>query len=110
MLHSSLTLTNELDIYGYNSNVIKSTTYNALLHRAPNILTARDKKQHGKRKRIISQGFSDANLRALEEPVMSQIANFCEVLSSNTTFVEESNTAAVKDGWGPARDMSKLCK
>lgn len=98
------------DIYGYNSNVIKSTSYNALLHRAPNILTARDKKQHGKRKRIISQGFSDANLRALEEPVVAQIKNFCHVLASNTAFKEEFEVASVKQGWGPARDVSKLCE
>lgn len=107
---SYLLLISQTDIYGYNSNVIKSTTYNALLHRAPNILTARDRKQHGKRKRIISQGFSDANLRSLEKLVISQIDNFCKVLSSDTAFPEEPDIATSKEGWGPARDLSKLCK
>lgn len=42
--------------------------------------------------------------------MISQILNFCNVLSSATPFQEEKDVSIRKEGWGPARDMSKLCE
>ncbi|OHE96345.1 fatty acid synthase alpha subunit reductase [Colletotrichum orchidophilum] len=96
------------DIYGHSSNAIKAKSYSALLHGAPNILTARDKKQHGKRKRIISQGLSDSKMRALEPKILNQIKIFCDVLYGTpgaATTAGQTSAAA----WGSLRNMSKFC-
>ncbi|KAH8682569.1 cytochrome P450 [Xylariales sp. PMI_506] len=88
------------DIYGHSSNVTKSIAYDALVHRAPNILTTRDKAQHGRRKRLISQGVSDASLRALEPAIIRHIQKFCRKVS-------EPDPAG--SDWSTAKDISEWC-
>ncbi|KAJ5789848.1 benzoate 4-monooxygenase cytochrome P450 [Penicillium psychrosexuale] len=87
------------DIYGIGSRVRKSKVYETLVHQAPNTLTLRDKKKHAQRRRIMSQGFSDAAIRSFEPRVLELVQRLCEILQGDLN----SN-----DGkWSKGQDMAK---
>ncbi|KAL3427036.1 fatty acid synthase alpha subunit reductase [Phlyctema vagabunda] len=88
------------DIYGHRSNVIKSTIYNQMVHRAPNILTQRDKAQHAVRRRVMSYGFSENALRGFEPLIRAPIDKFCEKL-----LLSAGNANA----WSEPFNVSKWC-
>lgn len=93
------------DIYGHRSNVQKSQTYDALVHRAPNILTLRDRKQHGRRRRVLSQALSDASIAAYEPAILEQVDKFLTVL----TNLPPAHAADEKHDWSTSFDVSKWC-
>ncbi|PWY87438.1 cytochrome P450 [Aspergillus heteromorphus CBS 117.55] len=72
------------DIYGFGRNTQKSKLYSAMVHRAPNTLTLIDKKAHGRKRRIISQGLSDAALRRYQPAILKHITELCTVLTGTT--------------------------
>lgn len=87
-----------------------------MVHKATNTLTVRDRKDHGRRRRVIQQGLSDATLRAFE-PYMYEIINrFCDRLIQT---VEEENAAKSKGEsaetafkettWKTPRNMNQWC-
>lgn len=87
-----------------------------MVHQATNTLTVRDRKDHGRRRRVIQQGLSDSTLRAFE-PYMFEIINrFCDRLIQT---VEEENTlqqagkstqdAFSEETWHTSRNMSEWC-
>ena len=90
------------DIYSHQSNVIKSDVYNQMVHRAANILTLRDKTQHGVRRRILSQGFSENALRGFEPAVLAQIEKFVRKIAP-----WEIETGGK---WSHSWNMSRECK
>lgn len=51
-----------------------------MVHRAPNTLTLIDKKAHGRKRRIISQGLSDAALRRYQPAILKHINELCGAL------------------------------
>ncbi|KAH8878942.1 cytochrome P450 [Thozetella sp. PMI_491] len=65
-------------IYSHSAPVQKSMSYQALAHRAPNVLTAIDKKIHSRRRRILAQGVSDASLRRYEPTIVAHVRRLCE--------------------------------
>ena len=69
-----------IDIYGHGKNFQKSQKYAAMVHRAPNTLTVIDKKKHGKKRRVISQAFSDSTLKSYEGVILQQVQNLCNAL------------------------------
>ncbi|PIG83070.1 cytochrome P450 [Aspergillus arachidicola] len=71
------------EIYAYSKSFQKSAAYGAMVHRAPNTLTLIDKKQHGRKRRIIGQGFGDAALRGFEGTIMSLVRKFCDELAKD---------------------------
>lgn len=72
-----------------------------MVHKAANILTLRDKTQHGVRRRILSQGFSESALRSFEPAILSHIEQFVHKISP-----WEIET----DGkWSTAWNMSREC-
>lgn len=89
------------DIYGATKPLRKSAGYRALLLSGNvfSLLTSIDKSFHGKRRRIMSHGFSDAALRSYEPIVQERIGKFLEILT------KEAGT----DGWGVSKNMSRLC-
>lgn len=102
-----------LDIYSHRSNVIKADNYDSLVHRAPNTLTQRDKKLHGRKRRVISQGFSDSALRVYEAPVLVQIQKFSAILggAQNDDGTKREYCALNSfDGWSPPRNVARWCK
>ncbi|KAL1970236.1 hypothetical protein VTN77DRAFT_5396 [Rasamsonia byssochlamydoides] len=66
--------------------------------RAPNTLTVIDKRTHGKKRRIISQGFSDVALKTHEDVILEQIQNLCMRLG------EQADTHS----WSSGKDMARL--
>ncbi|KAF5024653.1 hypothetical protein F66182_3275 [Fusarium sp. NRRL 66182] len=92
------------DLYGFKTPVIKSTAYDALVHKAPNILTLRERQLHGSRKRVLSQALSDSNIKAFEPAIISKICKFVHVLRSLPQSALEP-----KGGWSEAIDMARWC-
>lgn len=70
-----------------------------MVHRAPNTLTLIDKKQHGRKRRTISQGFGDNALRGFEDTIMSLVRTFCDSLVQDTPVGE----------WSPPQNMARWC-
>ncbi|KYK57384.1 cytochrome P450 [Drechmeria coniospora] len=68
------------DIYGHHSNVVKFRNYEVLSKQAANLLTLRDKTQHGRRRRVISQAFSENSLRIFEPKILSRVDRFCDLM------------------------------
>ncbi|KAF2474320.1 cytochrome P450 [Lindgomyces ingoldianus] len=104
-----------LDIYSQGKPYLKSKNYSAMVHQATNTLTVRDRKDHGRRRRVIQQGLSDATLRAFE-PYMYEIINrFCDrviqtVEEENTAKANGESTETFKDqNWKNPRNMSEWC-
>jgi cytochrome P450 len=60
------------DIYSHRANTIKSKTYLMLAPQAANSLTMRDEVLHGKRRRVVSQAFSDATMRSFEPKIVEK--------------------------------------
>jgi cytochrome P450 len=87
-----------------------------MVHQATNTLTVRDRKDHGRRRRVIQQGLSDATLRAFEPHMFEIINRFCDRLIQT---VEEDQAAkdmgesiemAYKtQTWKTTRNMSEWC-
>jgi cytochrome P450 len=75
-----------------------------MVHRAANTLTEVDKKKHGKKRRLISQAFSDSALKTYESVVLTHVKHLCSELVS-------AEGKSVADGvWAPAKNMSRWCK
>lgn len=75
-----------------------------MVHRATNTLTEVDKKKHGKKRRLISQAFSDSALKSYENVVLTHVKQLCSELIS-------TEGKAVTDGaWAPAKNMARWCK
>jgi hypothetical protein len=68
------------DLYNLKASVIKGKAYEALAHKAPNILTIRERQLHGTRKRVLSQALSDNNIRAFEPAILDKVWKFIAIL------------------------------
>ncbi|OQE74125.1 hypothetical protein PENNAL_c0084G11992 [Penicillium nalgiovense] len=79
------------EIYAFTKQVQKSAAYGAMVHRAPNTLTLIDKKQHGRKRRTIAQGFGDNALRGFEDTIMGLVRTFCDSLVQDTSAGEWSS-------------------
>ncbi|CEF71864.1 unnamed protein product [Fusarium graminearum] len=86
------------DIYNSSANVEKSPYYKAMQHRAPNVLTAVDKKAHGMRRRILSQGLSDSSTRAFGNTIKKHIERLCQKIEGHS----DPNTQ-----WSESYDMAR---
>ncbi|MCJ1389640.1 hypothetical protein MMC18_002497 [Xylographa bjoerkii] len=95
-------------IYAFSKDFQKSKVYNAMVHRAPNTLTLVDKKAHGRQRRIISQGFSDASLRGFEPTIMTHVDKLCNILASQARpSAWSANTSSGKPGWTIGQNMAR---
>ncbi|KAF4458051.1 Cytochrome P450, E-class, group I [Fusarium austroafricanum] len=52
-------------------------------HRAPNVVTAVDKKAHGLRRRILSQGLSDSSTRAFGDTIKKYVERLCQEIEGH---------------------------
>ncbi|EED13059.1 cytochrome P450, putative [Talaromyces stipitatus ATCC 10500] len=68
------------DIYGHGSKVKKYKNYKVLAQQAPNILTIRDKQQHARRRRVVSQAFSESSIRNFEPKLLGRLNRYCEAV------------------------------
>ncbi|KAH8693928.1 cytochrome P450 [Talaromyces proteolyticus] len=91
------------DIYSHGKKFKKSVKYSAMVHRATNTLTETDRKKHGKKRRLISQAFSDSTLKSYEDAVLTHVQQLCDELVSN------EGKPVPKDEWAPAKNISRWC-
>jgi cytochrome P450 len=81
------------------------------VHRAPNTLTLIDKRAHGRKRRIISQGFSDSALRAYEPIIMNHVEKLCaQLANSGNTLGRDVKSIPEEAKWCPPQNMAKWCK
>lgn len=81
-----------------------------MVHRAYNTLTLTDKDEHARRRRLLSQGFSDASMRRHEVSMLAQINKFCVALAQGTEGGNLTDPNPNPEAWLPARNMSTWCK
>jgi cytochrome P450 len=72
-----------------------------LASKAPNTLTLSDKAQHSRRRRVISQAFSENSMRRFEPILVSKIDRFCQLLRARQ---------ADADQWTSPLNMARQCK
>ncbi|RDL30473.1 Cytochrome P450 [Venustampulla echinocandica] len=92
------------DIYSYSKSFQKSEVYHAMVHRAPNTLTCVDKKKHGRKRRIISQGFSDSALRGFENTILTHIRKLCNQVEADVAPQKMDSKSAP---WSEGQNMGK---
>lgn len=95
----------DLDIYGHGRNIRKSQGYGPIpiYPGAYNTHTAIDKTIHGRKRRIVSQGFSDAALRASEPFIIDKVQKLCDALFPPSSSSTETDIG----GWTEPRNMAK---
>lgn len=96
---SDAMLTHTSGIYGQGRNLQKSSGYapHPYFPKVFNTHNCIDKTMHGRKRRIVSQGFSESAIASSERYVLDHVRNLCDVLT---------NPAEVgRDGWSVARDM-----
>lgn len=89
-------------MYGHNANVQKSSLYASFYGNS--ILTARDKKAHGRKKRVMANAFSDQALRSMEPYILSAVRDWCSALgdADGTNF----QTSPKVGEWSRPKDMA----
>ena len=86
---------------------MKFKNYEVLSRQAANLLTLRDKTQHGRRRRVISQAFSESTLRLFEPKILSKVDRFCEILRLRQ---DGSQISAEAGDWTEPIDMGHACR
>ncbi|KAI1647477.1 cytochrome P450 [Daldinia loculata] len=89
------------DIYGFKSNVRKAEFYDAFVHPASNTHNTRDKALHARKRRVLSQAFSDGAVKEMERYILSNVRSFCEQIGLGAS--DE------KKGWTVAKNMADWC-
>ncbi|ORY60121.1 cytochrome P450 [Pseudomassariella vexata] len=85
------------DIYGHGAHVRKFDGYKILSSHALNTLTLSNKVQHARRRRVISQAFSESSLRMFESLIVSKLDNFCQIIRGTSLEGE----------WTVSQDMAE---
>jgi cytochrome P450 len=74
-----------------------------MVHRMPSTFTLLDKKEHARKRRVLSQGVSDAAVRSFEQSILSHVEKFCSKIASSADTDEGL-------GWSVPQNMSTWCK
>ena len=89
------------EIYGFRANVRKAEFYDAFVHPAPNTHNTRDKALHARKRRVLSQAFSDAAIKQMERYVLANVRTFCQQIGAGA--------ADDRKGWSLPKNMSDWC-
>jgi hypothetical protein len=99
------------EIYGFRANVRKAEFYDAFVHPAPNTHNSRDRTEHARKRRVLSQAFSDTAIKQMERYILANVRTFCEAIGASTSaagaavgFVGEEGK-----GWTAPKNMSDWC-
>lgn len=90
------------EIYGFRSNVIKAPFYDAFAHPTSNTHNTRSKELHARKRRVLSQAFSDSAMKEVQRYVLHNVRTFCEQIGLS----EASQQVAEKKGWTEPKNMS----
>jgi hypothetical protein len=90
------------DIYGHGKRLQKADFYNAFpaIKGVYNTHNAIDKTMHGRKRRVLSQAFSDAALKGMEDVMLLHVRQLCAVLAGSGFEADES-----QDRKGLVRNM-----
>lgn len=89
------------DIYGFKTNVRKSEFYDAFAHPVANTHNTRDKAVHARKRRVMSQAFSDSSMKGVERYILQNVRAFCEQVGAGAREGEK--------GWTSPKNMSDWC-
>jgi cytochrome P450 len=89
------------EIYGFKANVRKAEFYDAFVHPAPNTHNSRDKALHARKRRVLSQAFSDTAVKQMERYVLANVRTFCEQIGTGASDSTK--------GWTAPKNMSDWC-
>ncbi|KAI2622033.1 isotrichodermin C-15 hydroxylase [Xylaria nigripes] len=89
------------DIYGFKSNVRKAAFYDAFAHPVPNTHNTRDKTVHARKRRVLSQAFSEKAMKEMERYILSNVRLFCHQVGLGASDDLK--------GWSPAKNMADWC-
>ncbi|KAI1661842.1 cytochrome P450 [Daldinia decipiens] len=89
------------DIYGFKSNVRKAEFYDAFVHPASNTHNTRDKALHARKRRVLSQAFSDGAVKEMERYILANVRSFCEQIGLGASDEQK--------GWTVAKNMADWC-
>ncbi|KAF7196953.1 Cytochrome P450 monooxygenase [Pseudocercospora fuligena] len=94
------------EIYGFKSNVRKADFYQAFWASKDAFSThsSIDKSVHARKRRVLSQAFSDAAIKSMENHILAHVRQFCQNLGGLTTFGSVPN--AESKGYGEAVEIS----
>lgn len=94
------------EIYGFKSNVRKAKFYEAFWATKDSFSThsAIDKSVHARKRRVLSQAFSDAAIKSMENHILAHVRQFCQNLAGLTTFGSVPNEE--NKGYGEAVEIS----
>ncbi|KAB5542502.1 cytochrome P450-like protein [Coniochaeta sp. 2T2.1] len=91
------------DIYGFKANVRKSEFYDAFVHPAPNTHNVRDKEAHARKRRVLSQAFSDSAIKGVERYILSNVRTFCDAIG------DMGRVTTGEKGWTRPKNMADWC-
>ncbi|GAP90740.1 putative cytochrome P450 family protein [Rosellinia necatrix] len=89
------------DIYGFKTNVRKAAFYDAFAHPVPNTHNTRDKNVHARKRRVLSQAFSDSAMKEMERYILANVRSFCEQIGLGASDDRK--------GWTAPKNMSDWC-
>lgn len=89
------------DIYGFKANVRKAEFYDAFAHPVPNTHNTRDKNVHARKRRVLSQAFSDSAMKEMERYILANVRSFCQQVGLGAS--EE------RKGWTVPKNMADWC-
>ncbi|RYC57620.1 hypothetical protein CHU98_g8576 [Xylaria longipes] len=89
------------DIYGFKANVRKAEFYDAFAHPVPNTHNTRDKNVHARKRRVLSQAFSDSAMKEMERYILANVRSFCEQIGLGASDDRK--------GWTVPKNMADWC-
>ncbi|RAH79464.1 benzoate 4-monooxygenase cytochrome-like protein P450 [Aspergillus japonicus CBS 114.51] len=88
-------------IYGHQANVQKSQWYHSFY--SVSIFNAIDRNVHARKRRVMSQAFSDQALRGMEPHILTAIREWCLALGDQHSSQTQKSSSS--SGWSRPKDM-----
>lgn len=91
------------DIYGFKANVRKAAFYDAFAHPVHNTHNTRDKHVHARKRRVLSQAFSDSAIKEMERYILANVRTFCAQIGLG------AGGSGDRKGWTAPKNMADWC-
>lgn len=96
------------DIYGHGKRIRKADFYNAFpaIKGVYNTHNAIDKTMHGRKRRVLSQAFSDNALKGMEDVMLLHVRQLCSVLAGESPDCETPSGGEKENKGAVVRNMA----
>ncbi len=96
------------DIYGFKANVRKASFYSVFPPNKETFNTHNtiDKASHARKRRVLSQAFSDSALKSMEKYILANVRTFCTHLGQDLSSVQA--TEKHSEEWNTPQNMAAL--